>query len=321
MSKKPENGKSTMISVVIPVFNEVESIAALHDEIIAVFSELDYEYEVIIVDDGSTDGTASLVKQLKNVVYVGLRRNFGQTAALDAGIKSSQGELIVTLDGDGQNDPADIPAMIRYMNENGLDVVSGWRKDRKDGLSKHFSSRMANIFRRLLLDDGLNDSGCTLKVYRAECFEGITLMGEMHRFIPALLKMKGFRVGEMVVNHRPRKAGTTKYGWKRGIKGIIDIVNLWIWQNFSSRPFHIFGTCGIISFLLGLIIAVIGIYFHITGNILFRFFLPVLSSFLLISGLQLFLFGFISDVLAKTYFGTGGNASYSVRETVRTSEE
>ena len=304
------------ISVVIPVYDEAESIADLHREIVAVFEKEKYRYEIIIIDDGSSDSTGQVVKELTPVTYIRLRRNFGQTAAMDCGIKQAKGALIVTLDGDGQNDPADIPGLINYLEEKELDVVSGWRKDRKDSFMKRLSSRAANFLRGFIIKDGLNDSGCSLKVYRAECFKGISLYGEMHRFVPAVLKIKGFRLGEAVVNHRPRKAGKTKYGWKRGLKGIIDMISVWFWHKYAVRPLHLLGGLGILSILMGSLVAAVGIGFYLAGIALFRFFLPVLSSFLLITGVQLFIFGLIADMLSKNYFATSADQSYSVKEVI-----
>ncbi|MEW5784941.1 MAG: glycosyltransferase family 2 protein [Bacillota bacterium] len=304
------------ISVIIPVLNEAECIAQLHEEVVAVCERESYNYEIIIVDDGSTDGTDRIVKQLAPVVYVRLRRNFGQTAAMDCGIKKARGELIATMDGDRQNDPADIPRLIRYLEDNDLDVVSGWRKKRKDSFMKRISSRAANVVRFLMIKDGLHDSGCSLKVYRAECFKGIGLYGEMHRFIPAVLKIKGFRIGECEVNHRPRVTGKTKYGWKRGLKGLIDMVSVWFWHKYAVRPLHLLGGLGATFFMAGLAIAVLGVAFYLAKIELFRYFLPVLASFLLISGIQFFLFGLIADMMSKNYFETTPDQPYSVREVV-----
>jgi glycosyltransferase involved in cell wall biosynthesis len=303
-----------LLSIVIPVFNEADSIARLHQEVVSLCNREGYDYEIIIVNDGSTDDTDKVIKELVPVIYVRLRRNFGQTAALDCGIKTARGKIIITLDGDGQNDPADIPSLIRHLEENDLDLVSGWRKNRKDGYMKRISSRAANYLRSLLINDGLQDSGCTLKVYKAECFKGISLFGEMHRFIPAVLKIKGFRIGEIEVNHRPRTAGQTKYNWKRGLRGIIDMISVWFWHKYAVRPLHLLGGLGMLSFMLGVIVAVIGIIFYISGIVLFRFFLPILATFLLVSGLQMFLFGLMADMLSKSYFETSTNTSYSVSE-------
>ena len=306
-----------LISIVIPVHNEVKSIALLHAEVLEVCKKNGYSSEIIIVDDGSTDGTDQVLKQLSPLTYIRLRRNFGQTAALDCGIKQAKGDLIITMDGDGQNDPADIPRLINHLEEHDLDIVSGWRKSRKDPFMKKFSSRLANILRLAILHDGLNDSGCTLKVYRADCFTGISLYGEIHRFIPALLKVKGFKIGEIVVNHRPRMDGKTKYNWKRGLKGLIDMINVWFWHKYAVRPLHLLGGIGIVAFLAGLIVAAIGIIFYISNITLFRFFLPVLSSFLLISGIQTFLLGLIADILAKNYFATSPDVPYNIKEIIK----
>ncbi len=312
--------KNNLVSIVIPVFNEADSIGALHQEAVVVCEREGYEYEIIIVDDGSTDDTEHVVKQLAPVTYIRLRRNFGQTAAMDCGIKKAKGELIVTLDGDGQNDPADIPKLIKHLEENRLDIVSGWRINRRDSFMKKFSSRTASFLRSLIIKDGLHDSGCSLKVYRAECFKGISLYGEMHRFIPAILKVKGFSIGEIEVNHRPRTTGKTKYGWRRGVKGFIDMISVWFWHKYAVRPLHLLGGMGVLSFFGGTLVAAVGIGFYITGIQLFRFFLPILAAFLFITGIQLFVFGLMADMLSKSYFETSPDVPYSIREEVETNK-
>ena len=303
-----------MISIVIPVYNEVDNIADLHREVLDVCEQNNYEYEIIIVDDGSTDGTRQVAENLKPATYIRLRRNFGQTSAMDCGIKQSSGKYIVTLDGDGQNDPADIPRLIKHLEDNDLDLVSGWRKNRKDPILKRISSWLAGLARRLIINDSLHDSGCTLKVYKTECFEGISLFGEMHRFIPGVLRIKGFNVGELEVNHRPRQSGKTKYSWQRGIKGFLDMIGVWFWHKYAVRPLHLLGGIGASLFLLGSLTSAVGIYFYIMDIELFRFFLPVLSSFLLTSGMQIFLFGLIADMLAKNYFQSTPDTPYSIAE-------
>jgi glycosyltransferase involved in cell wall biosynthesis len=305
------------ISFVIPVYNEAESIQKLHEEVVIVAKRQNYDFEIIIVDDGSTDNTEKVLKNLSPLTYIQLRRNFGQTAAMDCGIKEASGELIVTMDGDGQNDPADIPKLIHYLKDNDLDIVSGWRKNRKDPLMKKFSSRMANLLRAIILNDGLHDSGCSLKVYKAECFKGISLYGEIHRFIPALLKVKGFKIGEIIVNHRPRQTGHTKYNWTRGVKGILDMINVWFWHKYAVRPLHLLGGLGALSFSLGLLVAAIGIIFYLFNIALLRFFLPQLSALLLISGMQIFLFGIVADMLSKNYFSASPDTPYSIKEVVK----
>lgn len=186
------------LSVVVPVMDEEGNVAELHREIVDVCDANNYTYEVIFVDDGSSDKTVDIIKTLSPVKLIELRRNFGQTAAMDAGIKAAQYEFVVTMDGDRQNDPADIPAMLDFAVSQKLDVVSGWRKNRKDTFMKRFVSRGANRLRKLMINDGIHDSGCSLKVYRRDCFKGISLYGEMHRFIPAILKIKGYKVGKLL---------------------------------------------------------------------------------------------------------------------------
>ena len=227
------------ISVVVPVYNEEGNVAELHREIKDICENNNYVYEIIFINDGSSDKTEEICKTLKPLKYIALRRNFGQTAAMDAGIKEAKYEYIVTMDGDRQNDPADIPHMLEYLIENNLDVVSGWRKNRKDSFMKKFVSRGANFLRGILVKDNIHDSGCSLKVYRKECFKGISLYGEQHRFIPAILKIKGFKVGEVVVNHRPRTAGRTKYNLKRTIKVFLYMISFWFWNKYASRHIKI----------------------------------------------------------------------------------
>ena len=251
------------ISVVVPVFNEEGNVKELHSEILEVCKRLECEFEIIFIDDGSSDKTAEICQTLCPLKFIQMRRNFGQTAAMDAGIKAAQYDYIVTMDGDLQNDPADIPHMIEYLEENNLDVVSGWRKNRKDSFMKRFTSRGANFLRHMIVHDGIHDSGCSLKVYRRECFEGINLYGEQHRFIPALLKIKGFTVGEVVVNHRPRTSGVTKYNWKRTIKGFVDMISVWFWNKFASRPLHLLGGAGLGFIGLGFICGIWSIVYFI----------------------------------------------------------
>jgi len=222
------------ISVVVPVFNEEGNVEELHKEIIDTCEKAGIEYEIIFVDDGSSDRTVEICKTLKPLRLICLRRNFGQTAAMDAGIKAAKNDYIVTMDGDRQNDPADIPKLVDYLEKNNLDVVSGWRKHRKDTFFKKFTSRGANLLRSIIVKDGIHDSGCSLKIYKRECFKGINLYGEQHRFIPAILKIKGFKVGEMVVNHRARTAGVTKYNWHRTVKGFVDMISVWFWNKFAT---------------------------------------------------------------------------------------
>ena len=307
------------VSVVVPVYNEEGNVSELHREINDVCRSNGYEYEIIFVDDGSTDKTAGICRQLRPLKLIQMRRNFGQTAAMDAGIKAAQYDYIVTMDGDRQNDPADIPNMIAYLEEHNLDVVSGWRKNRKDTLMKRFTSRGANFLRHLIVKDGIHDSGCSLKVYRRECFEGMNLYGEQHRFIPALLKIKGFTVGEVVVHHRARTSGVTKYNWKRTIKGFVDMISVWFWNKFASRPMHLLGGAGMGFIGLGFICGIWSLVLFIRGRKMANnIFPPILTVFFVIIGVLLFVFGLMSEIMMKTYYGMHVDSPYSVKEIVDT---
>ena len=314
---KSETKDSVRISVVVPLFNEAENAAELHREILETLQANYSEFEIIFVNDGSTDRTDEVCRELKPLKYVCLRRNFGQTAAMDAGIKAAGYEYIVTMDGDRQNDPADIPMLVDYLLENGLDVVSGWRKDRKDTLSKRFVSRGANLLRKLLVHDGIHDSGCSLKVYRKECFENLNLYGEQHRFIPALLEIRGFKVGEIPVHHRERTAGKTKYNWKRVFKGLVDMVSVWFWNKYASRPLHLLGTLGLVFMTAGFgcgiwTIVLFAIGKNLTGYII----VPLLTVFFMIIGLLMFVFGLMGETMMKIYYETRSDVPYYVKEVV-----
>lgn len=310
------------ISIVVPILNEEGNIRQLHQEIVKVCEENKYIYEIIFVDDGSTDRTPEICKELYPLVCVRMRKTFGQTAAMDAGIKASHYDYIVTMDGDLQNDPADIPNLIKFLEEHDLDIVSGWRKNRKDTLMKKFMSRGANFLRGIIVNDGIHDSGCSLKIYKKECFEHINLYGEMHRFIPALLKIKGFKVGEVVVNHRPRTSGKTKYNWKRTFKGFVDMISLWFWGKFAVRPLHILGTAGLISMMMGFVCGIWSIVLFLAGRKMSNNIMPpLLTIFFIVIGLLMFVFGLMSDMLSKTYYGMGVDTSYSIKETFENQEK
>ena len=309
------------ISVVVPVFNEEGNVRELHKEILEVCKKENYKFEIIFVDDGSKDKTPEICKELKPLKYIRMRKNFGQTAAMDAGIKLAQYDYIVTMDGDRQNDPADIPKLVNYLEENDLDIVSGWRKNRKDTVMKKFTSRVANFLRGIIVKDNIHDSGCSLKIYKKECFDHINLYGEMHRFIPALLRIKGFEVGEVVVNHRPRTAGVTKYNWKRTIKGFVDMISLCFWSKYAVRPLHILGAGGMVSIFLGVVCAIWSIVLFALGYKMSNNIMPpLLTVFFIIVGLLMFIFGLMSDMMSKTYYGSGIDKSYSIKETIENKE-
>lgn len=319
MSTDPQSERRVgMISVVIPIHDEVGAIGAVHQETLAVLTELGSRTgqtsEIIIVDDGSQDGTATVIRELQPAVIVTLARNFGQTSAMDAGIRVARGEVIVTMDGDGQNDPADIPALLAKLDE-GWDVVSGWRHQRRDPFGKRVASRFARVVRRRLIDDGIHDSGCTLKAYRAECFDSLDLYGELHRFIPGMLVWQGRRVTEITVNHRPRTTGRTKYGWRRGVKGLLDMLAVWFWRKYAQRPQHLFGGLGLLSLVVGGGLLGGLAVLRLLGSVqLADSVLPLVGFFLFLTGVQLLAFGLVSDVLFRTHHRVHDEPPYFVRD-------
>jgi glycosyltransferase involved in cell wall biosynthesis len=304
------------ISFVVPLLNEEGSVEQLHREIVQTISQNNLKAEIIFIDDGSVDATLEKAKNLKPLKIVALRGNFGQTAALDAGIKTASGEVLITLDGDLQNDPADTPKLLEKMDE-GFDIVSGWRKNRRDPFSKKLFSRGADWMRKFLIDDQIHDSGCTLKAYKKECFEGVDLYGEMHRFIPAVLKIHGFKIGEVQVNHRPRTFGATKYNYKRVLKGFLDMLSVWFWRKFSNRPLHLFGGIGFAFSTVGSVLLVwMAIDRIFWGTSLSNRIWPMLGVFLILIGIQLFISGLMADIAIKTYNQTKGERGYFIKEII-----
>ncbi len=316
-AKKPAKpGKRKQVSVVVPMYNEEENARELHQEIAAVCKKHGYVFEIIFIDDGSSDNTMEICRKLKPLKYIRLRKNFGQTAAMDTGIKHARYDYIITMDGDRQNDPNDIPELIEYLEKENLDVVSGWRKSRKDTFMKRFISKGAHFLRNFLINDGIHDSGCSLKIYRKECFRNVTLYGEMHRFIPALLIIRGFKIGELVVNHRPRPAGVTKYNWTRTIKGFIDMLAIWFWKKYALRPLHLLGGFGLLFCMVGVVFAGLTVRDFFRGMSLSDTALPTLTMFLMITGIQLFISGLLADILIKSYHESINDEPYSVKEII-----
>lgn len=304
------------LSVVVPLYNEEGNTGELHKKIVEACQKIGKSFEIIFVDDGSKDRTAEECKKLSPLKFIRFRRNFGQTAAFDAGIKNAEGEIIITMDGDLQNDPNDIQLLLEEMKK-GFDIVSGWRWQRKDSLSKKIFSRGANLLRKILIQDKIHDSGCSLKAYKKECFEDVDLFGEMHRFIPAILELEGFKVSEVKVNHLPRIYGKTKYNWKRAFKGFVDMVSIWFWRKYANRSLHLFGSTGIILSLLGSAIliwmTVEKIFYQqsISEKIW-----PLVGLFFIMVGVQLFVSGILSDILVKNYYKSRNRMNYSIKEIV-----
>lgn len=307
---------SKLISIVVPVYNEEGAVSGLFFEIKKTLEALDRGFEIIFINDGSTDNTLNKLKDLSPIKIVNFSKNFGQTAALDAGIKAAKGEIVITMDGDGQNDPADIPALLNEL-EKGYDLVSGWRWDRKDPFLKKLISRLASLLRSVFIKDSIHDSGCTLKAYRSYCFDNVDLQGEVHRFIPALLQWQGFSIGEIKVNHRPRKTGKTKYSFSRIIKGGLDMLALWFWSKYSSRPLHLFGTMGLGISAIGLLLVtalfILRIFklISLSGSVL-----PLTGFFLILTGVQLFIFGILSDISLKNYYKVHRKRPYRIKQII-----
>ncbi|MFA9261890.1 MAG: glycosyltransferase family 2 protein [Undibacterium sp.] len=304
------------LSVVVPLYNEEGNVLELHRRIKEALLATGRSYEIIFVDDGSRDKTKEEAKTCAPVKLIVFRKNFGQTAAFDAGIKAATGDVIITLDGDLQNDPADIPLLLEKIDE-GYDVVSGWRHKRQDPWSKKIPSRIANLLRKFLIHDNIHDSGCSLKAYRRECFKDIDLFGEMHRFIPAILQLEGYRVAEVKVSHHPRLHGVTKYNWKRGMKGFVDMLAIWFWRKYSHRPLHLFGGAGVMLFMLGSsILAWMLIEKLVFGASLSERLWPLIGVFLTLVGIQLFVSGLLADISVKSYYQARHRMNYNIREVI-----
>jgi len=293
-------------SVVVPVHNEQGNIIPLYREIKEAMSKLG-TWEMIFVNDGSRDNSLKDLLSIKepNVHVINLKTNYGQAVALDAGLRHSKGEFVVTLDGDGQNDPKDISRLYNKLIAENLDVVAGWRKKRKDPMWMHFITLWARILRGFLAKDKVHDSGCTLRVYRHEIIEDLELSGEMHRYIIAILGWKGAKVGELKVSHRARIRGKTNYTWKKSLKGTVDLIYIWFWKKYSGRPLHLFGVLGLFITFLGFLSAIWTAYLKIVvGTSLSNSVWFVMSGFLILGGMLLFQFGIMFDLLIRTYYNT-----------------
>ncbi len=308
------------ISIVIPFFNEEESVLPLMEDIERALRPAGMPFEVVAVDDGSADGTFERLKEAfekhDSVRVIRLRRNFGQTAALSAGISHAGGDVIVTMDGDRQNDPADIPRMVQKLSE-GFDIVSGWRKDRVEPLfSRRLPSKAANWLISNISKVKLHDYGCTLKAYRRDVLAEVNLYGEMHRFIPALASNMGVKVAEMVVKHRPRVSGKSKYGLSRTYKVALDLLTLKFMLSFFHRPMLFFGLPGILFGLFGVGLGLAGFILRITGTtpISNRPLFTVVFPLCTILGIQLVSIGLFSEVLRRLYHETQGKPIYAIKE-------
>jgi glycosyltransferase involved in cell wall biosynthesis len=313
--------KNVLISIVVPFYNEEDNVVPLYEEICESINPLDNYFEIIFVDDGSTDTTYRMMNDLSKRDYrlriVKFRSNFGQSAALKAGFDNAQGEYIITLDADLQNDPHDIPSMIDKIKTEDYDVVCGWRFNRKDTGSKKLFSKFANFLRNNLTSEQIHDSGSTFRIYKKECTEDLELYGELHRYIPAMLSWKGYRIGEIKTNHRERLHGKTKYNYKRLIKGFLDLIVITFWQKYSLRPIHIFGGLGLVFSILGGLITTYLVFIRLVyGTGLADRPLFTAGILAIIIGIQFLTFGILADVMIKIYYGQNGRKNYLVERNI-----
>ena len=312
---KTQIHKFIELSVVIPIYNEEQNIALLYHRLKNVLVTLRKTHEIILVDDGSKDDSLKEMLRLREqddkVHIIKFRRNFGQTAALDAGFKQAKGNIIITMDGDLQNDPVDIPLLLEKIY-TGYDVVSGWRYNRRDNISKRLFSRMAHFLRKFIIKERIHDAGCMLKAYKKECVHNINLYGEMHRYIPALLALKGFKITEVKVQHHKRKYGKTKYNALRLPRGFFDLLFIKFWNDYSTRPLHFFGFMALGQYVLSLLILVEQIIKAIVINSLTAGPLLLLCAILIITGTLTFLFGFLAEIMIRMYYRD--NENYSIEK-------
>jgi len=315
-----------LISVVIPLLNEEENIPILYDELIQVFKKVDYDYELLFIDDGSRDTSLKLLTELQekdnHVVAVSFRKNFGQTAAMAAGFDYARGDIIITMDADLQNDPADIPMMLDKINE-GYDVVTGWRYDRKDAfINRRLPSIIANKIISKTTGVNLHDYGCTLKAFRKEVIKNVKLYGEMHRFIPAIASGMGIDFTEVKVNHRPRRFGTSKYGISRTIRVVLDLLTVKFLLSYATRPIQIFGLLGLVSGGLGFLIALVMTFQRqFMGVPLADRPLLFLAVLLIFIGIQFISMGLIAELQARTYHESQNKPVYYVKNVYRSGSE
>ncbi len=307
------------LSVVVPIYNEAESIETLVQAIADAVGEIDLSYEIICVDDGSKDGSTevltNLARRRTDLKAVILRRNYGQTPAMAAGFESATGKVIVTLDGDLQNDPVDIPLLLAKLDE-GYDLVSGWRRKRQDAaLTRLLPSKIANMIIAKVTGVKLHDYGCSLKAYRAELIADMNLYGELHRFLPALAYIEGARITEVPVRHHARRFGQSKYGLGRTIRVVMDLLTVYFMKKFLTRPMHVFGLGGVISLAIGIAmgsyLTVVKLFFN--QNIGDRPLL-ILAVLLIITGVNLFCFGLVTELLMRTYHESQRRPIYRIRD-------
>ena len=309
------------LSVVVPLYNEEESLPHLVQQLTDALRPSGERFELVLVNDGSSDRTAEVLEQLSHevpeLVAVLLRKNYGQTAAMAAGFDVAQGDVIVSLDGDLQNDPADIPMLLAKLRE-GYDLVSGWRHQRQDAaLQRKLPSRIANRLIGRVTGVKLHDYGCSLKAYRREVLSDMRLYGELHRFLPALAFIEGARITEVKVNHRARQYGSSKYGIARTFRVLMDLLTVWFMKRFLTRPMYVFGFGGLIAMLGSLLASTYLLVVKLMGGDIGNRPLLTLAVVLGLAGIQLFCFGLLGELLIRTYHESQGRPIYRIRETLR----
>ncbi len=306
------------VSVVVPVFDEEESVEELARRVAGVLDDIGRDFELIFVDDGSKDATAERVhaahRSDSRVKFVGLRRNFGKAAALSAGFEAARGALVVTMDGDLQDEPGEIPRFLANLEDGGVDLVSGWKKQRKDPASKRWPSKVFNWVTRRLAQVDLHDFNCGFKAYRREVLDQIALYGELHRYIPVLASRKGFRVGELAVEHHPRVHGASKYGWDRYYKGMLDLMTVLFLTRYTRRPLHLFGAIGLGCVGVGFVINTYLAIRWSLGETLSNRPLLLLGILLMLVGIQVLTTGLIGEMI--TFKNFRREDSYSVKERI-----
>lgn len=307
------------LSIIIPVYNEEKNLKKLHNELLLALKDSKFTYEIIWINDGSKDKSMAVLEEIARTnlacKIIDFARNFGQTAAMSAGIKYATGDILIPMDADLQNDPADIPKFLEKIEE-GYEVVSGWRKYRKDKLFlRKIPSWIANFIIARITGVHIHDYGCSMKAYRRDSIQGIILYGEMHRFIPAYIGWHGGTVTEIVVNHRPRIHGITKYGISRTFRVILDLILIKFLSKYMNRPIHFFGGIGFMSLALGGAVALFAIYlrlFHLMPFITTP--LPIFSAMLVIVGVQLIAMGVIAEILMRVYYESQGKHPYTIKK-------
>ncbi|HJQ26809.1 MAG TPA: glycosyltransferase family 2 protein [Blastocatellia bacterium] len=320
------DGTRPELSVFLPVYNEAENLPPLHDKLTRALEALGRSYEILYIDDGSTDASLARLREIAlpdaRVRVIAFRRNYGQTAAMSAGIDYARGDILIPMDADLQNDPADIHRLLARLDE-GYDVVSGWRKDRKDPwLTRRLPSRLANQLVSRIAGISLHDYGCSLKAYRREALTDVKLYGEMHRFIPIYAAWAGARVTEIPVSHHARQAGQSKYGLSRTIKVLFDLITIKFMSSYLTKPLYLFGWAGALCLLASLISFAFALYFRIVEGVhLNRMPLATLAMIMFAMGVQFIFMGLLAEMIVRTYHESQNKPTYLIREQINIPED